>query len=76
MKKIFNWKPKIGQSYFFVTFDPDTLEFQCDEEIHEIIDNNKFDMPIFPSSEECIEICSYLNGLIEGKVTYPNDGKL
>ena len=61
------WRPKVGQNYYFITFDSETSEFQCDEEVLESCDNDKFDMPVFPTAEECLAMCSYLNGIMGRK---------
>ena len=68
MGKEKKWKPVVGQNYYFITFDEETRQFQCDEEVLESCDNNEFDMPIFSSEEEGLGICSYLNGLMAEKV--------
>lgn len=67
MGKEKKWKPVVGQNYYFITFDEETRQFQCDEEVLESCDNNEFDMPIFSSEEECLGMCSYLNGLMAEK---------
>lgn len=65
MKRNVKWIPEVGQSYYFITFDSDVLEFQCDEEILGPEDGSEFDMPIFSSVEECVGMCSYLNELLK-----------
>lgn len=65
MKQNVKWKPEVGQSYYFITFDSDVLEFQCDEEILGPEDGSEFDMPIFSSAEECMGMCSCLNELLK-----------
>lgn len=65
MKQNVKWIPEVGQSYYFITFDSDVLEFQCDEEILGPEDGSEFDMPIFSSAEECVGMCSYLNELLK-----------
>lgn len=65
MKRNVKWIPEVGQSYYFITFDSDILEFQCDEEILGVEDGREFDMPIFSSDEECMEMCSYLNEILK-----------
>ena len=65
MKRNVKWIPEVGQSYYFITFDSDILEFQCDEEILGVEDGREFDMPIFSSAEECMGMCSYLNEIFK-----------
>ena len=65
MKRNVKWIPEVGQSYYFITFDSDILEYQCDEEILGVEDGSEFDMPIFSSAEECVRMCSYLNELLK-----------
>ena len=65
MKRNVKWIPEVGQSYYFITFDSDILEFQCDEEILGVEDGREFDMPIFSSAEECMGMCSYLNEILK-----------
>ena len=65
MKRKQKWIPRVGRSYFFITFDPDEIEFQCDEEVYELEDSDEFDMPIFSSASECLSMCEYLNRIIE-----------
>ena len=65
MEKNVKWRPEVGQSYYFITFDPLDFEFQCDEEVFGVEDGDEFDMPIFSSSQECLEMCTYLNGLLK-----------
>ena len=64
MEKKKEWRPKVGQNYYFITFDSDEHEFQCDEEVLESCDSDRFDMSVFPSSEECLSMCFYLNGIM------------
>lgn len=64
MKRKSKWTPNVGQSYYFITFDSDEFEFQCDEDVLGVEDGTEFDMPIFSSAQECLEMCTYLNGLI------------
>lgn len=58
------WKPKEGQTWWFVVFDEGLFKFEPCSEIYESNDNDTFDMPIFKSKNKCKAYCSKLNEAI------------
>ena len=58
------WKPRVGETWWFVVFDEGCFTFEPCSEIQEADDSHIYEMPIFKTQEQCKAFCYKLNEAI------------
>ena len=66
MKK--NWKPSVGNYYYFADWSSDNCRFEPWTEILEPEDSDIFDFPVFKTFKACRKYCDRLNAAVRSVV--------